>query len=73
MQKNEVYRYNNEMSCLDGVKYKVTRLGAKKATLEPLHGQRELIGLPTFRQPFNIGIEDFKAGIEASIYSLINQ
>jgi hypothetical protein len=68
--KNQVYTYHSGISCLNGVKYRVIRTGAKKTTLSPVHGQSQLIGMPTFREPFQIATADFIAGIAESIYTL---
>ena len=62
--------YHNEMSCLDNVIYAVTRIGSKNITLEPIYGQSALIGLPTFRQPFNINAKDLQAAITEGIYTI---
>lgn len=62
--------YHNERSCLDNVVYQVNKAGAKYITLEPVHGQKQLTGLPTFRQPFNIAVNDLNEGIKEGIYSI---
>ena len=62
--------YHNERSCLDNVVYQVNKIGSKNVTLEPVHGQKALIGLPTFRQPFNIAVNDLNEGIKEGIYSI---
>jgi len=64
--------YHNQFSCLDNVTYEIKRIGNKYITLEAVYGQSQLIGLPTFRQPFNIAVNDLMAGIEAKIYTLIS-
>jgi hypothetical protein len=62
--------YHNERSILDGVIYEVKRINKNATTLEAVHGQPSLIGLPTFRQPFNISNSDLLDGIETGIYSI---
>lgn len=62
--------YHNERSCLDNVIYNVTKVGSKKITLEPVYGQPALIGLPTFRAPFNIDSNDLQAAITEGIYTI---
>jgi len=62
--------YHNERSCLNGVIYEVKRVNKNATTLEPVYGQSALIGLPTFRQAFNIANADLLAGIEAEIYTI---
>lgn len=64
--------YHNERSCLNNVIYEVIRMGSKNITLEPIYGQSALIGLPTFRQPFNIAANDLQEAIAEGIYT-INQ
>jgi len=55
---------------LNGAKYQVTKLGKKFATLHPLIGQSQLIGLPSHRVPFLIHIQDLAIGIELNIYTI---
>jgi len=70
--KGQTYAYRNERSALDGVRYVVIKSGAKMVTLEPIHGQHQLVGLPTFRQPFRISTADLIAAIDSRSYIYIN-
>ncbi len=63
-------QYNSERSILNGVTYKVLKVGKVNVTLEPEYSTK-LIGLPTFRQPFNIRLADLLKAIEQNIYSII--
>lgn len=62
--------YHNERSCLDNVIYQVIRVNKNATTLEVVYGQSALIGLPTFRDPFNIRNADLLDGINAGIYTI---
>lgn len=70
IQKGTILTYHNQHTHLDGVRYEVLRVGSKKATLEPVYGQKQLIGQPTLRQPFQIDLSDLMQAIEQGIYTL---
>lgn len=68
--KGQVYTFNSARGSLNGVKYTVIRTGAKTTTLEPVHGQPQLIGLPLSRQPFQIKTADLIEAIQQGIYTV---
>jgi hypothetical protein len=72
MTKQKTLTYHNENSCLNNVIYQIIRMGKKNITLEPVYGQHALTGLPTFRQPFNIAVNDLNEAIKAGIYTINN-
>lgn len=70
MKKGTQLTFHNERSSLNNVVYQINKAGTKKITLEPVYGQKQLIGLPTFRQPFNIDVNDLNEAIKEGIYTI---
>lgn len=69
VKKGDVITYHSQVSILNGVDYQVKRIGKINVTLEPLYSPK-LIGLPMYRQPFNINLNDLNQAIEANIYTI---
>lgn len=69
MTKGTILTYHSETSILNGVQYEVIKAGKKRITLSPLYSPK-LIGLPTLREPFQIGVQDLQVAIKAGLYTI---
>lgn len=70
MKKEMKLQYHNERSILNNCIYTIIKIGKKNATLAPDYNIK-LVGLPSFRQPFNIDIVDLENAIKEGIYTII--
>lgn len=72
LSKESILVYHSDRSILNDVRMKILRIGKRSVTLEPLTGQKQLIGLPTLRQPFNVMTVDLFEAIECGIYTQVS-